>query len=372
MTTDPIGLYVHIPFCIRKCNYCDFCSYPGRIGEQLSLYVGTLLKEARQYARAEKIRVNTLYFGGGTPSLLAPSEFEKILLGISDVFDISEHCELTLEANPGTFDFEKMSAYRSLGVNRISIGVQSFCKNELKKLGRIHSASEAIEGYNVVRRAGFDNVSIDLMYGIPEQTLATFGKTLDEALALDPDHISAYGLIVEEGTPFFAERDTLAVPDEDTECAMYYTAAERLAAAGYRHYEISNYAKDGHESKHNLKYWRAEEYIGLGVAAYSYFGGMRYGNARSLDAYLSAPSPVECEHLTDGDIAYEYAMMRLRLSEGISLSDYKKRFGMSFLSERESLIDKFSRHGLISQDGDRLSLTERGFYLSNTILAEIL
>lgn len=372
MITDPIGLYVHIPFCVRKCNYCDFCSYSGRVSEQLSPYVDALFKEARQYVREEKIKVNTLYFGGGTPSLLAPWELEKILLGLSDIFDVTELRELTLEANPGTFDLEKMIAYRSLGVNRISIGIQSFHENELKKLGRIHSASESIKGYKAVRRAGFDNVSIDLMYGIPEQTLASFVGTLDEAIALDPEHISAYGLIVEEGTPFFAERDTLAVPDEDTECAMYYTAAERLSGAGYRHYEISNYAKSGRESKHNLKYWRAEEYIGLGASAYSYFDGMRYGNARSLDAYLTDPSPVERERLTDADLAYEYAMMRLRLSEGISLADYKERFGMDFLSVREPHIDKFSRHGLISRDGDRLSLTERGFYLSNTILAEIL
>ncbi len=372
MTTDALGLYVHIPFCVRKCNYCDFCSYSDRIDGKLSPYITALLDEAKGYARREKIKIYTLYFGGGTPSLLPPAELERILSGLDLIFDFSSLSELTVEANPDTFDTQKMREYKTLGVNRVSLGVQSIHENELKKLGRIHSASCAVEAYKHLRRAGFDNVNLDLMYGIPEQTESSFSATLDAVIDLDPEHISAYGLIIEDGTPFYKERDTLALPDEDTECCMYYTAAEKLSRAGYRHYEISNYAKTGRESKHNLKYWHADEYIGLGVSAYSYFDGKRYGNAPSLDSYLLKKWATDFEVLKPEDRMYEYAMMRLRLSEGIDLSDYKARFDIDFLSGRESIIDRFSSMGLMSLAENRLSLSERGFYLSNTILAEIL
>ena len=372
MTTDGRGLYVHIPFCVRKCNYCDFCSYADSIDSNLEPYVAVLLSEAERYKQGKKIKIDTLYFGGGTPSLLPPQTLEKILLGLSDIFEISDSAEVTLEANPGTFDIVKMRAYRSLGINRVSVGVQSIHENELKKLGRIHSSNEFYSSYNCLRDAGFDNINLDLMYGIPEQTEKTFASTLDRIISLEPEHISAYGLIVEEGTPFYLERETLDLPDEDIECRMYYMASEKLLSAGYRHYEISNYAKPGRESRHNLKYWRDEEYIGLGVSAYSYFGGKRYGNARSLSSYLLDQRATESEQIAREDEMYEYAMMRLRLSEGIDLTAYRARFGVDFQNGRESIIERFRSLGLLSISNDTLSLTERGFYLSNTILAEIL
>ncbi len=367
----PKGLYLHIPFCLRKCNYCDFCSVPEK--GVADAYIDCLLSEAEGYKRYGKIPIDTVYFGGGTPSLLIRSQLERIMSGLSSVFSLSPDCEITLEVNPGTADGEKLSAYRSLGVNRLSIGLQSIHENELKFLGRIHDFPRFLDTYNSARNAGFDNISVDVMYGIPYQTTASFEQTLRAVIDLVPQHISAYGLIIEEGTPFFSERDKLPLPDEDAECDMYYLADRLLCENGYSHYEVSNYSKLGRESRHNLKYWRDMEYIGLGVSAYSYFKGVRYGNTRSLSDYLSGKGKRADEiSLSDADVRYEYAMMRLRLSEGISLGEYERLFGVSFLEGRESLISDYIGKGLMRLDGGRLSFTVRGFYVSNSLLVNLL
>ena len=232
MTTDALGLYVHIPFCKSKCNYCDFCSYPAIGSSARDGYIERVISEAREYVKGEKIRVDTLYLGGGTPSLLSPAQAERLLSSLSDIFDISPLAEVTIEANPGTVDGEKVLAYKSLGVNRISLGLQSIHENELKILGRIHTYDDFLSAYKLVREHGFDNVSIDLMYGIPEQTKDSFRKTLDAVTALEPEHISAYGLIVEEGTPFYSMAKSLPLPSEDEECDMYFMAAEVLRERG--------------------------------------------------------------------------------------------------------------------------------------------
>ena len=372
MTTDKIGVYVHIPFCIRKCNYCDFCSYPDKYETVADAYIERLLSEAQEYKKLGKISADTLYFGGGTPSLLSPLSLEKILSGLSSVFDFSPDTEFTLEANPGTVTRDKLRDYKSLGVNRISIGLQSIHDNELKKLGRIHSYAEFYDCYNMLRALGYDNLSVDLMYGIPEQTTESFDKTLSAITELSPEHISAYGLILEEETPFYKMRDSLAIPDEDTECDMYRMACERLARSGYGHYEISNYAKPGRESRHNLKYWLGEEFIGLGAAAYSYLDGARFGNVRSLDGYMSGAPRENTERESIEDKRFEYAMMRLRLARGIDLREYEARFGTPFLEGREEKINKYVAHGLMTLGDGSLAFTERGFYLSNTVMADIL
>jgi len=372
MTTKEIGVYVHIPFCVKKCNYCDFCSYPGSLDSHIEEYVKALFREIDSYKEKRKIPASTLYFGGGTPSLLEPNMLERILEKLYSVFDFSRGFEFTLEANPGTVTKEKAFAYRSLGVNRISMGLQSIHEKELKKLGRIHSFDEFIESYKSVRAAGFDNVSVDLMYGLPFQTKESFLSTLKAVTELDPQHISSYGLIVEPGTPFYSERDSLPLPSEDEECDMYYLACDFLAAAGYNHYEISNFAKPTFESRHNLKYWRDEEYIGLGASAYSYYGGKRYGNSRDIFEYVTSPMRVEEEIITPSEESYEYAMMRLRLKEGFSLSDFRERFGYSFLEGKEKIISSFVGNGLVKLSDDRISFTEKGFYLSNNLLTEIL
>lgn len=372
MTTDAIGLYVHIPFCKSKCNYCDFCSYPSLEDRARDGYIERVISEARDYAKGEKIRVDTVYFGGGTPSLLSLAQAERLITSLADSFDISPSAEITLEANPGTLNKEKAMAYKTLGINRISLGLQTIHKNELKILGRIHTYDDFLSAYKLIRACGFDNVSIDLMYGIPEQTKDSFAKSLDTVTVLEPEHISAYGLIIEEGTPFYSMAKTLPLPSEDEECDMYFMAADMLRARGYSHYEISNYAKPGRQSRHNLKYWRDEEYIGLGAAAYSYFGGRRYGNSRSFDKYM-AGAPYENVDIPDreGEML-EYAMMRLRLDEGIDLFDYKERFGISFETGREEKLSAYSKAGLLECIHGRVHLTERGFYLSNTIMADIL
>ncbi len=368
MTTKPIGLYVHIPFCKRKCRYCDFCSYAGVSETERREYTEALCREIRGYEREKRIAVDTVFFGGGTPSLLEPRELSEILEAVKSAFDVLPDAELTLEANPGTLTRDKLLAYRLLGVNRLSIGLQSIHENELKKLGRIHSYPDFLESYRLAREVGFDNIGVDLMYGIPEQTVDSFGETLASVIAIAPEHISAYGLIIEEGTPFYDERDSLALPDEDSECDMYCLACAMLGEAGYSHYEISNYARAGRESRHNLHYWRDEEYIGVGVAAHSYFEGYRFANPDSIAEYLAAPV---VERLLP-DAETEYVMLAFRLAEGLSLTDYKARFSRGFTEGREDSIRRYTDLGLMLQMGDRLALTERGFYVSNAILSDLL
>ena len=363
--TAPLGLYVHIPFCVRKCAYCDFCSQPPT-GDITDRYFARLARELGGYKREPKIPVDTLFIGGGTPSVLPDGYTARLYKMLADTFDLSPLAEFTVEVNPGTLTLAMALEYKSIGVNRISLGLQSIHENELKKLGRIHTFEEAREAVSLIRSVGIDNVSLDLMYGIPEQTVASFDRTLDAVIDLAPSHISVYGLIIEEGTPF-ATDENLALPNEDTECDMYDLACEKLSRAGYRHYEISNYAKEGCECRHNLKYWHAEEYIGIGAAAHSFFNGVRFGNSRDLLEILR-----DGTYEDDGDRAYEYVMMHLRLIDGFSLSDFKSRFGYDFYDAYDELIGQYLEMGLMRLDGDRLSLTERGFYVSNTLLVSFL
>ena len=371
METKAIGLYLHIPFCVRKCNYCDFCSFDLSTVSWREKYIARLCEELCSY-KDKKIKVNSIFFGGGTPSLLSPAEFRKIYFALKDSFEVLSDTEFTVEANPKTLDLEKLRAYIECGVNRLSIGLQSIHENELKILGRIHSFDDFLRSFRLARECGIDNINVDLMYGIPEQTMESFGITLDTVLSLQPEHISLYGLILEEGTPLYERRCQLSFPSEDTECDMYYLAAEKLRNECYSHYEISNYALSGRECTHNLKYWRCEEYIGVGLAAYSYFNRERFGNSDDVEVYLSDNRTSYNRGDEPVDESYEYVMLRLRLREGISLSDYLSRFGRSFLDGREEIIDRFASAGYISIDGGRLSLTERGFYVSNAILTELI
>lgn len=371
MTTKPIGLYVHIPFCVSKCKYCDFCSLGAAYDRYIDDYVKALCDEVKVYRREPGIAIDTLYFGGGTPSLLSPNMLEKILLGLRTVFDFNSLREFTLEANPGTLTYEKAIGFKALGVNRISLGLQTVHENELKLLGRIHTYEDFLSSYKMLREAGFDNIGIDLMYGIPDQTRESFKETLSRVIALSPEHLSAYGLIIEEGTPFYLARNSLNLPVEDEECDMYDLACSMLADAGYQHYEISNYSKAGYHSSHNLKYWRAEEYIGLGAAAYSYFDGERYGNPRSVERYLSGERKCDIERVDSGEEEIEYIMMNLRLSYGVSIDDYQARFGKSFISGREEILKRYIRGGYIVEHDGRISLTEQGFYISNSIISDL-
>ena len=374
MKAEPIGLYIHIPFCIKKCKYCDFTSFPHMSEWEMESYVGRLCEEIEGYRRDDKIPVNTIFFGGGTPSLLPPLLFKRVINKIRDVFEISDDAEFTVEVNPGTVKGETLDAYRALGVNRISIGLQSIHENELKKIGRIHSYRDFTTALDMILERGFSNISVDLMYARPEQSARSFKKTLECVAALPITHVSVYGLILEEGTPFYEERDTLNLPSEEQELEMYELASEILGRSGFEHYEISNYARDGAQCRHNLKYWREEEYIGCGIAAYSYFEGKRYGNSKSWQEYSEGfGKEYSYTEIIDIDAEkYEYVMLGLRLSRGISLSEYQRRFSEDFTKGREALLDKLESAGYIKRTSDTISLTERGFYVSNSIITEIL
>jgi oxygen-independent coproporphyrinogen-3 oxidase len=370
---DARGLYIHIPFCVRKCNYCDFCSF-GADGDTVERYVRELICEIGEYSSGgTRPRVNTVFFGGGTPSILTPDQFTRLMQSVRESFDILPNSEITVEMNPGTASYDTLALYKALGVNRISIGLQSIHENELKILGRIHNYDDFLYAYNTLRTLGFDNISVDIMYGIPEQTAQSLAATLDTVIALAPEHISAYGLIVEEGTPFFRMRDSLALPSEDEECDMYLDITRRMRDAGYVHYEISNYAVAGRECRHNLKYWHNEEYYAVGLAAHSYVCGKRASATESLDEYFDSHGAKYKRILSDsGCDPFEYAMLALRLSEGLSLSEYTGLFGCDFLAGKDDTVKDAVRGGYLTVNGDRIALTESGFYISNYLISSLL
>ena len=374
MLTDRLGLYVHIPYCVKKCNYCDFCSLPQGGAGVPDEYVEALCTEILSYEKNDKICLNTVYFGGGTPSLLSSSQMKMIVSTILKAFDISANAEITVEANPGTLTDEKVSVYKELGFSRASLGLQSIHEKELKILGRIHTFDDFLLSYELVKKHGIDNVNVDLMYALPGQRVSDFTKSLERVIELSPTHISAYSLILEEGTRLYDVKDTLTFPTEDEECDIYNSTIEIMRRAGYLHYEISNYAKAGFECRHNLKYWQDEEYIGLGLAAHSYYGKKRYSNPTCFSEYFSREEKgyIQTDIISPSDNAYEYAMMHLRLARGFSLSDYKARFSEDFLSGRESFISEIIAAGYMKIDNDRIFLTESGFYVSNEILSRLL
>jgi oxygen-independent coproporphyrinogen-3 oxidase len=339
----------------------------------MDAYVDELCRRMRQMApEAEDFVVDTVYFGGGTPTLLPTSCFDRLVATLRACFDVSADCEMTCEANPATADREKLSALRALGFNRLSIGLQSVHDRELKSLGRAHDFSDFKRIFADARAAGFDNISADLMYGIPHQTAESFRASLRTLIALSPEHISAYGLKIEEGTPFYARRGDLILPDEDEEYAMYALCGELLAEAGYRKYEISNFAKTGRESRHNLRYWQGKDYLGFGVAAHSCFRGVRFGNSRDLSAFLRGEDVTEERvALTEADRLSEFVMLRLRLAEGIDGRELLQRFGVG----REALFPTLPRlveGGWLWERDGRFGFTEAGFFISNALLAELL
>ncbi len=367
-----LGVYIHIPFCMQKCNYCDFCSFPKSDAKLISAYAEELCRRISYFSKkAVEYSVDTVYFGGGTPTLLSMNDFTAVMSEIKRGFSLSDDAEITAECNPATVDLEYLAALRSLGINRLSIGLQSVHENELRALGRIHSFEDLCNTFRDARNAGFDNISVDLMYGIPYQTPESFRESITVLASLRPEHISAYGLKIEKGTLFYISRDSLPLPDEDAECEMYLSMTDILSSYGYSKYEISNFSLKGRESRHNLRYWQGLEYVGFGVAAHSYFGGERFGNSRDLTAFLAGES-IECEreHLSDSEHLWEYVILSLRLSEGLELSEFKARTGMDFFDyykRAEQLIDE----GLMRRSDGRIAFTDRGFLVSNSILSDM-
>ena len=370
---NPLGIYIHIPFCIRKCNYCDFCSFPDSDGALIEAYADELVKRINAFSDCYGKRcVDTVYFGGGTPTLMPVKCFERILLALKNSFDISENAEISAECNPASIDKDGLAQLRALGINRLSIGLQSANNEELRLLGRLHSFEDFCETFYSARKAGFDNISVDLMYGIPAQTRESFEKTLRSIVELAPEHISAYGLKIEEGTHFYKNREGLDLPEEDLEAELYTLCCDILAQSGYLRYEISNFAKSGRESRHNLKYWNLDDYVGFGVAAHSRFCGERFGNSRDIKAFLSGEDIV-CERykISDNVFLTEYVMLRLRLASGIDKNAFYALTDKEF-KQMYPTTDFYIKSGFMIEDEKRIAFTTKGFLVSNAILSQML
>ncbi|KNZ68827.1 oxygen-independent coproporphyrinogen III oxidase [Thermincola ferriacetica] len=374
-----IGLYIHVPFCVKKCNYCDFISYPYDAGLTAS-YVSALLKEIELYGQqlsGKDKELASVYIGGGTPSLLSVPQLEAVFGNLGRFFDYVPGAEVTVEANPGTLDREKLNNWKAFGCNRLSIGMQSMNDSLLRFLGRIHRADEAAHAFYLAREAGFDNINIDLIFGIPGQGMHDWSDTLRRVLELGPEHISAYGLKIEEGTPLARLQAEGQLPpgDEDLEVEMYFHTIDTLRAAGYEHYEISNFCRPGKASAHNLRYWANKEYLGLGPAAHSYLHGVRFSNRPGLNEYCTALNdgllPVAERNPVDrhGEIS-ETIFLGLRLINGLNLKDFRQRFGQSIEELFPAALDKLERLGLVEKRDVFLRLTRKGLPLANEVFAE--
>ncbi len=376
-----LGLYLHIPFCLSKCKYCDFYSVPGSSDEIKERYVNALIAHMGEYSiQAKNYVVNTIYLGGGTPSLLSEKQLRMILKKLKSYFKVHPQCEISMEVNPGTVDFEKLKAFRKCGVNRLSIGVQSFYDKDLALCGRVHNADDAYKIITDARNAKFNNISLDIMYGLPGQTLQTVVDNINTAIALDVEHISLYGLKVEDGTPFWFDRHSLVFPEEETERSMYFNALGLLNNAGYKQYEISNFSKKGKMCRHNLRYWNCDEYIGFGPAAHSYFGGKRFSFKRDINLYMDSfdSEKTVSEQLLDEyiDIPYssrvaEYVMLRFRLNAGISTAAFRKKFGRDFNDIYYDRIAPYIKSGHIVKTQKGYAFSSEGMYVSNYILSRI-
>ena len=388
--TDLISLYVHIPFCLRKCRYCDFLSAPQTDIDR-ERYVKALIREIKTQKDCPAGRpVDTVFFGGGTPSVLSAEQIGRIIDALREVFLILPDAEVSLETNPGTADFEKLSAFKEAGINRLSMGVQSMHDEELRLLGRIHTADQALEAFKTARAAGFDNINIDLMSALPGQTFDSWADSLRQAVEWRPEHISAYSLIIEPGTPFSAlyEAGELPpLPDEETDRKMYHYTREYLAQHGYGRYEISNYALKGRECRHNSGYWTGHPYLGFGIGAASYVNGARFSNITDFETYSvemeKAGIPAEIEQvygkvrteihsLTEQEKMEEFMFLGLRMTAGVKTSDFASRFGKSLDEVYGDVIRRHLAQGLLQRTPEGFCLTERGTDVSNYVMADYL
>ena len=374
----PLGIYVHVPFCRSKCQYCDFYSLGGsREKGLIENYLEAVclhIKEAG--ALAPGYQVDTVYFGGGTPSFLGADGLVQILNAVRRRFSVSGNGEITFEANPDSVTEKLLKRLRAEGFNRISLGVQSDDDGLLKKLGRPHSYRQAVQAVELARKVGFHNLSLELMYGLPGQSLTAWEETLEHVLELAPEHMSCYGLKVEEGTPLWQYKDAVNLPDDDAQADMYLSAVRILKEHGYAQYEISNFARRGLRSRHNLKYWTGGEYLGFGPAASSDFGGKRFTIAPDIYKYMDGvkhggPILSECQEVPARERAGEYLMLRLRTSEGIDGETYMRQYLLPF-APLEELLQQYQAQGLATLEGGRWRLTPRGFLMSNSILVELL
>ncbi len=382
------GIYIHIPFCVKKCAYCDFLSATPESARQIKKYTEALCREIKLRARDAQIIVDTVFFGGGTPSLLPVREFEKIVSALREYFVITDDAEITVECNPETVDLDKLECYKRLGINRISFGLQSASDKELKRIGRIHTFGKFLESYRLARIVGFDNINIDLISALPGQSVADWEYTLRTVAELGPEHISAYSLILEEGTKLYDNQDKYTFPSEDEDVAMYEATARILDGYDYRRYEISNYAKEGCESRHNNRYWKRSEYLGFGIGAASFVGDRRFNNISGIEEYISILSGdilgdklyrlvADKEVLTKEDAMAEFFYLGLRRMEGVYFSDFRSMFAEDARDVYGEVIDKLVGQGLLEyirydEAAVGVKLTTNGIFVSNAVFVEFI
>lgn len=381
MDKNEIGIYIHIPFCMKKCFYCDFVSYANK-EDMIEKYIKALEKEIKIKAEENKLlKINTIYIGGGTPSFIDSKHIVYIINAIKESFNVKENAEITIEVNPGTVTKNKLEDYIKCGINRISIGLQTTNNELLKQIGRIHTYEQFLETYNLIRMVGFNNINVDLMLALPNQTIKDLEDSLNKVIMLKPEHISVYSLILEEKTKLYdlVESGKLELLDESIERNMYWKVKNILEQNGYKHYEISNFAKQGYESKHNLNCWNQEEYLGMGLAAHSYLNNKRYSNTENLEQYINKLLEKEGtkndivtihEEQTLEDKQKEYMLLGLRKIEGIKISDFKNKFVQNPIYIFRKELDKLVKEDLIQVEDNNIKLTKKGLDLANLVFEE--
>lgn len=365
--TNELGIYIHIPFCKKKCDYCDFVSYCGK-EEYVEKYIEAVKQEIKDNLKKIQGEITTIYIGGGTPSCIDSKYIVEIMNTIYSVIE-NRADEITIEVNPGTVTEKKFQAYKKAGINRLSIGLQETHNKLLKSIGRIHTFEQFIETYELARKVGFNNINVDLMIGLPNQSIADIKESLEKIIELNPEHISVYSLILEEGTPLFEKYKAgeIQLPGEELERNMYWYVKNTLENVGYNHYEISNFAKPGYESKHNMNCWEQKEYIGIGAAAHSYVNGVRYSNISNLHEYIKGRDRIIHEIQTIEDMQKEYMLLGLRKIQGVSIQAFKNKFAENPIYLFRNELQELTEQGLLEIDGDAIKLTNKGLDLANIV-----
>ena len=377
---EELGIYIHIPFCKQKCFYCDFCSFANK-NEMQGKYVETVINEIKNITHKEKYTVTTIYLGGGTPSILNPNYIKNILQEIKSSFEILDDAEITIEINPGTVNEEKLKRYKEYGINRLSIGLQSANDKILKKIGRIHDYKQFEETFFYARKCGFKNINVDLMIGLPTQAVEDVKQTLEKIIQKNPEHISVYSLIIEEGTIIekMINENKLQLPDEETERIMYWTVVNELKENGYNQYEISNFSKKTYESKHNTNCWKQNQYIGLGTSAHSYLNKKRYSNTNNIEEYIKniqenniSKNITIHEEQTEESTMNEYMLLGLRMIQGININEFKQKFKTDPTVKYKEILEKLQKENLIQITKTSIKLTKQGIDFGNIVWEEFI
>ena len=377
---EELGIYIHIPFCKQKCFYCDFCSFANK-NEMQGKYVETVINEIKNITHKEKYTVTTIYLGGGTPSILNPEYIKNILQEIKSSFKILDDAEITIEINPETVNEEKLKRYKEYGINRLSIGLQSANDKILKNIGRIHDYKQFEETFFFARKCGFKNINVDLMIGLPTQAIEDVKQTLEKIIQKNPEHISVYSLIIEEGTIIekLINENKLQLPDEETERIMYWTVVNELKENGYNQYEISNFSKKTYESKHNTNCWKQKQYIGLGTSAHSYLNKKRYSNTNNIEEYIKNVQESNIsknitihEEQTEESTMNEYMLLGLRMIQGININEFKQKFKTDPTIKYKEILEKLQKENLIQITKTSIKLTKQGIDFGNIVWEEFI